>query len=103
MRTAFRVGTMPSLAVVTRDYPAVYRKMTALGPLAASAGVGSKGVMWKAQEEVEALKASLGTVVETGCQPGTAGHADCQAGGRDHPDAGSGDQWRDGGQSRGWA
>jgi nitrate reductase alpha subunit len=35
--------TMPSLAVVTRDYPAVYRKMTALGPLAGSAGVGSKG------------------------------------------------------------
>jgi nitrate reductase alpha subunit len=62
--------TMPSLAVVTRDYPAVYRKMTALGPLAGSAGVGSKGVMWKAGEEVEALKASLGTVVEPGVSQG---------------------------------
>jgi nitrate reductase alpha subunit len=61
---------MPSLAVVTRDYPAVYRKMTALGPLAGSAGVGSKGVMWKAGEEVEALKASLGTVVEPGVSQG---------------------------------
>ena len=62
--------TMPSLAVVTRDYPEVYRKMTALGPLAASAGVGSKGVMWKAEEEVEALKASLGTVTEEGVSQG---------------------------------
>ncbi len=62
--------TMPSLAVVTRDYPEVYRKMTALGPLAASVGVGSKGVMWKAQEEVEALKAELGTVTEAGVSQG---------------------------------
>jgi nitrate reductase alpha subunit len=56
--------TMPALTVVTRDYGQVYDKMTALGPLAASAGVGSKGIMWKAAEEVEALKASLGTVAE---------------------------------------
>jgi nitrate reductase alpha subunit len=40
--------TMPNLAVVTRDYPEVYRMMTALGPLAASVGVGSKGIMWQA-------------------------------------------------------
>ncbi|MCF8050226.1 MAG: nitrate reductase subunit alpha [Desulfobacterales bacterium] len=56
--------TMPNLSVVTRDYPDTFRKMTSLGPLAASAGVGSKGIMWKAAEEVEALKASLGTVAE---------------------------------------
>jgi nitrate reductase alpha subunit len=62
--------TMPGLAVVTRDYPNVYRMMTALGPLAASVGVGSKGVMWKAQEEVEALKAALGTVAEAGVSQG---------------------------------
>lgn len=62
--------TMPNLTVVTRDYPAVYRMMTALGPLAASVGVGSKGIMWKAEEEVEALKASLGTVTEEGVGKG---------------------------------
>jgi len=62
--------TMPNLAVVTRDYPEVYRMMTALGPLAASVGVGSKGVMWQAGEEVEALKASLGRVVEPGAGQG---------------------------------
>jgi nitrate reductase alpha subunit len=56
--------TMPNLSVLTRDYPNTYRMMTALGPLAASAGVGSKGILWKAAEEVEALKACLGTVAE---------------------------------------
>ena len=54
--------TMPNLTVVERDFPSVYAKMTALGPLAASAGIGSKGVQWKAGEEYEALKKSLGTV-----------------------------------------
>jgi nitrate reductase alpha subunit len=62
--------TMPNLVVVTRDYPEVYRMMTALGPLAASAGVGSKGIMWQAEEEVEALKASLGRVTEKGTGQG---------------------------------
>jgi hypothetical protein len=62
--------TMPNLAVVTRDYANVYRMMTALGPLAASAGVGSKGIMWKAGEEVELLKASLGSVEEAGVSQG---------------------------------
>ncbi len=56
--------TMPNLAVVSRDFPNTFRKMTALGPLAASAGVGSKGILWKATEEVEGLKASLGTVAK---------------------------------------
>ena len=54
--------TMPNLTVATRDYPETYRMMTALGPLAEKVGVGSKGIMWKAVEEVEALKESLGTV-----------------------------------------
>ena len=58
--------TMPSLSVATRDYPNVYRMMTALGPLTAEAGVGSKGVSWKAGQEYEALKDILGTVKETG-------------------------------------
>jgi nitrate reductase / nitrite oxidoreductase, alpha subunit len=40
--------TMPALTVVTRDFPNTYKMMTALGPLAASVGVGSKGIMWPA-------------------------------------------------------
>jgi nitrate reductase alpha subunit len=58
--------TLPALTVVTRDYPNVYKMMTALGPLAETVGVGAKGIMWPAVEEVEALKASLGTVAEDG-------------------------------------
>jgi len=62
--------TMPALSVVTRDYPNTYKMMTALGPLAVSAGVGSKGLMWKAQKECESLKAMLGEVTAPGISQG---------------------------------
>ncbi|MGA9478672.1 MAG: molybdopterin dinucleotide binding domain-containing protein, partial [Desulfobacterales bacterium] len=62
--------TMPSLAVTSRDYPNTYKMMTALGPLAAKVGVGSKGVVWNASEEVDALKEALGTVAESGISQG---------------------------------
>jgi nitrate reductase alpha subunit len=62
--------TLPHLNVVTRDFPNTYKMMTALGPLPASAGVGSKGVAWQAAEEHEALKARLGTVAEAGISQG---------------------------------
>ena len=62
--------TMPGLSVVTRDYPNTYKMMTALGPLAATAGVGSKGVTWQAAEETEALKVMLGKVTEPGISRG---------------------------------
>ena len=58
--------TMPALTVITRDYPNTYKMMTALGPLAAAPGVGSKGVMWRAEEEYESLKVMLGKVTATG-------------------------------------
>jgi nitrate reductase alpha subunit len=56
--------------VVTRDYPNTYKMMTGLGPLAAKAGVGSKGVLWKAEEEYDALKKILGTVAAPGVTQG---------------------------------
>jgi nitrate reductase alpha subunit len=62
--------TMPNLTVTSRDYPNTYKMMTALGPLAAKVGVGSKGVVWKAAEEVEALKEALGIVAESGVSQG---------------------------------
>jgi len=62
--------TLPNLTVVKRDYPNTYKMMTAVGPLAASAGIGSKGISWKAPEEYEALKAILGTVSEPGVTQG---------------------------------
>ncbi len=56
--------TMPNLTVVTRDYASTFEKMTALGPLAATQGVGSKGILWKADKETQDLKARLGSVKE---------------------------------------
>jgi nitrate reductase alpha subunit len=62
--------TMPNLSVVFRDYANAYNMMTALGPLAAKPGVGSKGLMWPAEEEVAELKEKLGTVTAPGVGQG---------------------------------
>jgi nitrate reductase alpha subunit len=62
--------TMPSLSVVTRDYANTYRMMTSLGPLAARPGIGSKGLMWLAEEEYAELKLKLGMVTEPGVSQG---------------------------------
>ena len=52
--------TMPSVSVVTRDYPATYARFTALGPLMESIGNGGKGISWKTGHEVDALRALNG-------------------------------------------
>ena len=44
--------TMPALTVVERDFGAVHDKLTSLGPLVETLGVGAKGVAWKPAEEV---------------------------------------------------
>jgi nitrate reductase alpha subunit len=62
--------TMPALTVVTRDYPNTYKMMTALGPLAVKDGVGSKGIVWKADDEYESLKIMLGEVADPGISKG---------------------------------
>jgi nitrate reductase alpha subunit len=54
--------TMPKLAVVERDYPAVLEKWEALGPLVEEQGVGAKGIVWKPAPEVEDLKRRNGVV-----------------------------------------
>ncbi len=54
--------TMPKLAAVERDYAAVAQKMTALGPLVESVGVGTKGISWKPGNEVAELRERNGTV-----------------------------------------
>lgn len=46
--------TMPSIAVVTRDYPNIYKQYTTLGPLAPKNG--GKGISWDSEAEVELLK-----------------------------------------------
>jgi nitrate reductase alpha subunit len=56
--------TMPLVVEVERDYPHIYERFTALGPLMDSIGNGIKGMTWKTGHEVEHLKALNGTHAE---------------------------------------
>jgi nitrate reductase alpha subunit len=58
--------TMPAMVVIERDYPNVYRRFTALGPLMAKVGNGGKGISWNTQHEVEFLGKLNQPVVEDG-------------------------------------
>jgi len=58
--------TMPTVAVVERDYPNVYKRFTALGPLMAKVGNGGKGISWNTEHEVELLGKLNYTVTEYG-------------------------------------
>ena len=44
-----------NVAVVERDYPNLYKRFTALGPLMDKLGNGGKGIAWKTEHEVEVL------------------------------------------------
>jgi len=58
--------TMPQVTVVERDYPNVYKRFTALGPLMSSIGNGGKGMAWNTEHEVELLRRLNGEVTEEG-------------------------------------
>jgi len=47
--------TAPQITVVERDYPNIYRRFTALGPLADKLGNGGKGISWNTEDEVKGL------------------------------------------------
>jgi nitrate reductase alpha subunit len=64
--------TMPAVTVIERDYPNVYRRFTALGPLMSKVGNGGKGLAWNTEHEVEFLKRLNGTVAEEGPTQGLA-------------------------------
>jgi nitrate reductase alpha subunit len=53
--------TAPQIAVVERDYPNVYKRFTALGPLMDKLGNGGKGIAWNTGTEVEQLGELNGT------------------------------------------
>ncbi|MDE2436714.1 MAG: nitrate reductase subunit alpha [Sphingomonadales bacterium] len=59
-------STMASVAVVERDYPNLYKRFTALGPLMDKLGNGGKGIGWNTAHEVENLRQLNGTVSEDG-------------------------------------
>ncbi|MCP4381463.1 MAG: nitrate reductase subunit alpha [Hyphomicrobiales bacterium] len=64
--------TMPQVAVVERDYPNLYKRFTALGPLMEKIGNGGKGMAWNTDSEVDLLKRLNGTVEEDGPTKGMA-------------------------------
>ena len=62
--------TAPQIAVVERDYPNVYKRFTALGPLMNKVGNGGKGIAWNTQTEVEQLGQLNGKVTDAGVTQG---------------------------------
>jgi nitrate reductase / nitrite oxidoreductase, alpha subunit len=58
--------TMPSVTVVERDYPNLYKQFTALGPLLSKLGNGGKGLTWNTGHEVDLLRRLNGAVTEEG-------------------------------------
>ena len=62
--------TAPQITVVERDYPNVYKRFTALGPLMAKVGNGGKGIAWNTQTEVKQLGELNGHVRDDGATKG---------------------------------
>jgi nitrate reductase alpha subunit len=58
--------TMPQIVVVERDYPNLYKRFTALGPLMNKLGNGGKGISWNTEHEVTGLGRLNGVVAEDG-------------------------------------
>ncbi|MGD9981386.1 MAG: nitrate reductase subunit alpha, partial [Hyphomonadaceae bacterium] len=56
--------TAPQISVVERDYPNLYRRFTALGPLMTKVGNGGKGLAWNTEHEVELLRQLNGAVAD---------------------------------------
>lgn len=62
--------TAPQITVVERDYPNVFKRFTALGPLMNKIGNGGKGIAWNTQVEVTQLGQLNGLVREEGVTKG---------------------------------
>lgn len=62
--------TAPQMQVVERDYPNVYKRFTAVGPLLNKIGNGGKGISWNTQIEVTQLGQLNGLVSEPGVTQG---------------------------------
>jgi len=62
--------TAPQIAVVERDYPNLYKRFTALGPLLKKMGNGGKGIGWNTDVEVDELGNLNGRVTDAGATQG---------------------------------
>jgi nitrate reductase alpha subunit len=58
--------TAPAFTVVERDYPNVYKRFTAIGPLMNKVGNGGKGISWDTKIEVTQLGQLNGLVTDAG-------------------------------------
>ncbi len=68
--------TAPQIAVVERDYPNIYKRFTALGPLMNKVGNGGKGIAWNTETEVKQLGELNGLVPADGRHQGHAADRD---------------------------
>lgn len=64
--------TAPAYIEIERDYPNLYKRFTALGPLMEKLGNGGKGISWDTKDEVHHLQALNGRVTEEGATKGMA-------------------------------
>ncbi|MBS0563693.1 MAG: nitrate reductase subunit alpha, partial [Proteobacteria bacterium] len=64
--------TAPDYIAVERDYPNLYKRFTAVGPLMEKIGNGGKGISWDTKVEVHHLQDLNGTVTDTGATQGMA-------------------------------
>jgi nitrate reductase / nitrite oxidoreductase, alpha subunit len=62
--------TMPSMVVVERDYPNLYKKFTSIGPLLDKLGNWGKGLVWDTNEEIDFLRKLNRPVSEPGVSQG---------------------------------
>ena len=62
--------TGPSIKVIERDYPNLYKRFTSLGPLMKSVGNGGKGIAWNTETEVGNLADLNGKVLDEGASQG---------------------------------
>ncbi len=62
--------TAPQMQVIERDYPNVYKRFTAVGPLLKKIGNGGKGIGWNTDIEVTQLGQLNGLVAEPGVTQG---------------------------------
>ena len=62
--------TAPSMVVVERDYPNLFKKFSSLGPLLDKQGNGGKGMSWDTKHEVEFLGRLNHAVSEDGISKG---------------------------------
>ncbi|HDZ71294.1 MAG TPA: nitrate reductase subunit alpha [Aurantimonas coralicida] len=64
--------TAPNYIAVERDYPNLYKRFTAVGPLMEKVGNGGKGIAWDTKTEVHHLQDLNGRVTDEGVTKGMA-------------------------------